>query len=206
MAKFAKLTLVGALVACPAYAAGDPGWIISEATPGVTVLHAGRALIGERHARLEAGDVVLTGGNARAVLVRGEEYAMVAPNSRLQLTAPADASGFTQVLERWGNVVYSIKKKVAPHFTVETPFLAAVVKGTTFSVTVDATGASVQVIEGAVEVATRDRGAHYLVLPGDIANVAATSMRTLSIDGKRSQTIQSTAPLAPAAPAAPAAS
>ena len=73
MAKFTPLALAGALVAIPAHAAGDPGWVLSEATPGVTVLHAGRAMAGERHARLEAGDVVMTAGNARAVLVRGEE-------------------------------------------------------------------------------------------------------------------------------------
>jgi ferric-dicitrate binding protein FerR (iron transport regulator) len=39
------------------------------------------------------------------------------------------------------------------------------VKGTTFSVTVSPTGASVQVIEGAVEVATNDGGARQLVEP-----------------------------------------
>src|SRR3546814_14786860 len=63
-------------------------------------------------------------------------------------------------------IVFSIKKKLTPHFGVQTPYLAAVVKGTTFSVTVDGTGASVQVVEGAVEVSTLDGGARDLILPG----------------------------------------
>ena len=120
--------------------AAAPGWTISEATSGVVVTHAGVSRVAARNGQLTMGDIVTTGPNARVVLVRGEEYAMVAPNSRLQVADPEPSGGFTQFVERLGNVVYSIKKKATPHFGVATPYLAAVVKGTTFSVTVDPTG------------------------------------------------------------------
>src|SRR3546814_7530531 len=77
---------------------------------------------------------VITGPNARAVLVRGEEYAIVAPNTRLEIADPAKSGGLWQIVESAGNIVFSIKKKLTQHFGVQTPYLAAVVKGTTFSV------------------------------------------------------------------------
>ena len=95
----------------------------------------------------------------------------------------APSGGLMQIFEQLGNVVFSVKKNKAPHFGVSTPYLAAVVKGTTFSVTVDASGASVQVVEGAVEVATNDGGARDLVLPGSIAQVGARDLGQLTIQG-----------------------
>jgi FecR protein len=53
-----------------------------------------------------------------------------------------------------------------PHFIVDTPMLAAVVKGTTFTVVVDKDRSAVQVIEGAVEVAALDGGMSQLVAGG----------------------------------------
>ena len=72
------------------------------------------------------------------MLVRGEQYAVLAPNSRIQIADPTPSQGLMQIVEQIGNVVFSIKKGGVPHFGVTTPHLAAVVKGTTFSVTVDA--------------------------------------------------------------------
>jgi hypothetical protein len=102
----------------------------------------------------------------------------------------------TQIIEQFGNVIFKIKKMTMPHFAVETPFLAAVVKGTTFSVTVTDKGASVQVIEGRVEVATRDGGASYMVLPGDIGSVSATAPGRLDVQGHKAKSITSPTPAA----------
>jgi FecR protein len=152
-----------------------------------------------RGGSVSVGDVINTGRNGRAVLVRGEEYLVVAPNSRIRVADPAKSGGFTQIVEHFGNVIYKIKKMTMPHFAVETPFLAAVVKGTTFSVTVTEKGASVQVIEGKVEVATRDGGATFMVLPGDIGSVSATAPGSLNVQGRESKTINSPTPAAAAA-------
>src|SRR6478672_8529580 len=162
--------------------AAEPGWTISESAGPVQVRHAGVAKIALRGGGVAAGDTVTTGPGGRAVLVRGTEYMMVAANSQLRLPQAEQAGGFTQMIEDFGNVVFMIKKKMTPHLEVKTPYLAAVVKGTTFSVGVSAAGASVQVLEGAVDVATGDGGAHELLRPGAVAIVGAADLYRLRIE------------------------
>ncbi len=147
-----------------------------------------------RNDTLKVGDTVATGPNGRAIVVRGQEYLVVAPNSRFRIADPAKSGGMTQIVEQAGHIVYRIKKKATPHFGVQTPYLAAVVKGTTFSVTVDERGATVQVLEGRVEVATRDGGAAYMALPGDIGSVTASARQTLDVKGRETRSIVSPLP------------
>src|SRR3546814_8465566 len=201
--RWVKFSLFGmAAIAGPAFAS-PVQWTISEASSGVTVSHQGSSKAAVRGEKVQTGDKVITGPNARAVLVRGEEYAIVAPNTRLEIADPAKSGGLWQIVESSGNIVFSIKKKLTPHFGVQTPYLAAVVKGTTFSVTVDGTGASVQVVEGAVEVSTLDGGARDLILPGAIATVGATDHSVLQVQGETTKSIKSTnAQPAPASPEA----
>ncbi len=189
-----KLTLAmpGLLFATSALA-DVPNWTMSEASGHVTVASSGMVRAASRGATLSAGDVIATGAKGRAVLVRGQEYLVVAPNSRIRVADPVKSGGMTQIIEQIGNVVFKIKKMATPHFAVETPFLAAVVKGTTFSVTVTEAGASVQVVEGRVEVETRDGGARYLVLPGDIGSVSAKALGRLNVQGRETRTIISPA-------------
>ncbi len=190
------MLMSASLIASAAHAKAT-GWKISEASAGVTVTRDGHAKTGSRGGSLESGDVISTGRNARAVIVNGEQYAVIAPNSRLEIAAPSEGGSFVQFFERLGNVVFSVKKKTKPHFGVKTPYLAAVVKGTTFSVTVDASGASVQVVEGVVEVSTLDGGARDLVLPGNVALVGARDLGQLTVRGAETKIIRS-----PAVPAA----
>src|SRR3546814_18046403 len=72
---------------------------------------------------------------------------------------------------------------------------------TTLFRSVDGTGASVQVVEGAVEVSTLDGGARDLILPGAIATVGATDHSVLKVQGETTKSIKS--PNAPPAPAPP---
>ena len=185
-----SLLLPGLLLSTTALA-GVPDWKMSEASGQVTVASSGLVRGAARGATLTAGDVISTGAKGRAVIVRGQEYLVVAPNTRIRVADPAKSGGMTQIIEQFGNVIFRIKKMATPHFAVETPFLAAVVKGTTFSVTVTETGASVQVIEGKVEVETRDGGARYLVLPGDIGSVSAKAPGRLNVQGRETRTIVS---------------
>ncbi|CAH0356500.1 MAG: FecR family protein [Sphingobium sp.] len=165
--------------------AGTPQWKISETSGPVQVAHNGLVRVALRSGAVEAGDTVTTGRGGRAVLVRGSEFVMVAPGSQLRLPGDDQATGFTRVLQDFGSIVFMIKKKMTPHFEVKTPYLAAVVKGTTFTVAVTQQGASVQVLEGAVDVATVDGGAHDLITPGTVALVGASNRFQLKIDGER---------------------
>src|SRR3546814_2910347 len=68
-----KFSLVGvAAIAAPAFASPIQ-WTISEASSGVTVSHQGSSKPAVRGEKVQTGDKVITGPNARAVLVRGEE-------------------------------------------------------------------------------------------------------------------------------------
>ena len=174
------LALLVASCSTTAMAQG-PGWTISESSGPVRVAHAGITKVATRGSAIAPGDVVTTGAGGRAVLVRGPEYMMVAPASQLRLPSEEQATGFTRVIEDFGNVVFMIKKKLTPHFEVKTPYLAAVVKGTTFTVGVTPAGASVQVLEGAVDVATGDGGAHELLRPGAFALVGANNIYRMQV-------------------------
>lgn len=176
--------LVVSLMASGAAYAGTPGWSVSEVSGPVFVGKPGLSKTGTvtRGAALSAGDIVSTGKGGRAVIVRGGEYLTVAPNTQLQLTEPK-AGAFTQIVQSFGNVVFKIQKKTTPHFQVKTPYLAAVVKGTTFSVTVTPAGASVQVTEGLVQVASLDGLASRFVSPGEIGMISASAPGQLSVLG-----------------------
>ncbi len=192
-----RILTLGALLCAGTAHAGTPGWTVSESSGAVTVTRPGYSAVVVRGGAVNAGDIVSTGKNGRAVLVRGEEYLVVSPGARITIADPKPGA-MTQIIQSFGNTLYKIKKMATPHFAVETPYLAAVVKGTVFSVTVTPKGASVQVTEGRVEVATPDGGASYLVTPGEIGIVNRDAPYRLKIEGKEARTIDS--PNRPAAP------
>lgn len=114
---------------------------------------------------LPADAWVETGTAGRVVLVRGLEAIALGPNSRVQLPSQ-EVNGNTQVLQTIGSALYQVGKQKAPHFQVDTPYLAALVKGTTFTITVTDAGSSVDVSEGLVQVATPDGSDTEFVQPG----------------------------------------
>jgi hypothetical protein len=168
-------------------------WRVSEVSGNVQVTEAGRSRPATRGTLLSSGSMIATAARARAVLVRGEDYVVVSPNSRLRVPDAAQAAsrGVIQMLTDWGTALFRIEHRATPHFGVQTPYLAAVVKGTVFTVTVGQSGASVQVTEGAVEVSTVDGGAAELVRPGMVAMVAASDLLQLNIEAETSRSIRS---------------
>lgn len=135
-------------------------------------------------AKLAPGDLVQTGPNGRVMLTRGSERILVAPNSVISLPKAQDKPGFTTILQQAGAISIEAEKKDHKHFEVLTPYLAAVVKGTQFTVTVANGVADVNVAAGKVEVADVKSGRTALVLPGQFAKVGATSGLSLGGSGK----------------------
>ena len=191
MHKMKKFLAIVAIMTAGAAQAGTPQWKLSESAGTVNILRSGVSQIALSGGSLNAGDIITTGVKSRAVLVRGQEYVVVSPNSRLRISAPKQSGGVVQFFEEIGNVLFRIDKKATPHFGVQTPYLAAVVKGTTFSVTVSETGTAVQVTEGAVQVSTLDGGATQLLSPGMIGMVNRDQQFRLTIAGAESRTIDS---------------
>jgi hypothetical protein len=168
-------------------------WRISEAAGAVSIRHGAEIKPAARNAVLAPGDAVVTGAGGRAVLVHERDFVTVNANSRVTVPQAQEATGFTKLIQNLGNAIFRIEKLKAPHFGVKTPYMAAVVKGTTFSVTVDGTGTSLQVVEGAVEVATLDGGAKDLIRPGTVAVVGAGDLFRLNVQGDSARTIDSPA-------------
>jgi hypothetical protein len=177
--------------------AAAPVWKVSEVSGDVRLSEAGRTRPAAKGALLGSGAMITTAPGARAVIVRGQEFVVISPGTRIRVPEASNPNKIMQLIEDWGSALFKIEKKSTPHFGVQTPYLAAVVKGTTFTVTVGPEDAKVKVTEGAVEVSTLDGGASDLVLPGSFAMVGKSDLYRLTVDGKGSKEIRSGA--APAA-------
>jgi hypothetical protein len=78
----------------------------------------------------------------------------------------------------------AVQKKSRAHFSVETPYLVAVVKGTKFKVAVTATYAEVAVQEGRVQVRALKTGKYADIVAGQKALVDKAGNLKLSGKGK----------------------
>ncbi|MBP6014361.1 MAG: FecR domain-containing protein [Alphaproteobacteria bacterium] len=130
-------------------------------------------------APLPNGTVVSTGPSGRMMLRRGGEQIALGPLSSITLTDGTNL--ITRIRQNSGSVWFNVGKRTAPHFEVDTPYLAAIVKGTTFTVTIDDGGSTVAVQEGTVEVATDSRSAVTLVKRGRTARVLRGSSSQIEI-------------------------
>lgn len=132
---------------------------------------------------LEPGESLATGASGRVVLTRGASTITVGPNGRMEIPAGGDDGVRTKVVQAMGSLLFKVEKRASQHFEVETPYLAAVVKGTTFTVSVEGDTSAVHVVEGAVEVKALATGQVGLVKPGYTAVVSQRAGRGLSIIG-----------------------
>jgi hypothetical protein len=89
----------------------------------------------------------------------------------------------TTIVQQAGSILLEVEKRNVKHFEVETPYLAAVVKGTQFRVSVNAGSARIDVIRGQVEVADFRSGQIAQVLPGQVATAFAQGKAGLSLSG-----------------------
>jgi len=153
-----------------ALAADDGVWSVSKSSGEVWIAATGAVPASlKQEDALKPGDTVRTGRNGRVLLVRGEETILVAPNSVIGLPAGKKDGLSTTILQQAGSILLEVEKRNVKHFEVETPYLAAVVKGTGFSVTVGAASTSVNVDHGQVEVVDFKSGQIAQVMPGQTA-------------------------------------
>jgi hypothetical protein len=176
------MLVVGA--ASNALAAEEGAWSVSKSSGDVwmTTTAAQPVSLGKEEV-LKPGDSIRTGRNGRVLLVRGEETIMVSPNSVIGLPAEKKEGLSTTIVQRAGSILLEVEKRNVKHFEVETPYLAAVVKGTQFRVSVNATSTSVDVIKGQVQVADFKSGQIAQVLPGQHATAFARGNSGLSLSG-----------------------
>jgi hypothetical protein len=157
------------LVSAPAMAKDgrSTAWIVTQLSGDARVVHGGLQPASLRaNAMLSPGDVIMTGRTGRATLSREADYIVIAPQSELRLPSTPQPNGFTRVRQNVGTMLFKVQHTGIPHFAVDTPMLAAVVKGTTFTIVVDRNRSAVQVTQGVVQVTANDGGMQQLVEGG----------------------------------------
>jgi hypothetical protein len=164
--------------------AQDAAWRVSKSSGDVWVATSGAQPVSlTQEAVLKPGDKINTGRNGRVLLERGQETILVAPNSAIGIPAEKKDGLATTITQQAGSILLNVEKQNVQHFSVETPYLAAVVKGTEFRVTVNAAGSRVDVIGGSVEVADFKTGQYAMVLPGQAAQVSLRGAGGLALQG-----------------------
>jgi len=136
---------------------------------------------------------ISTGPRGRAVLTRGVETIAVQPQTLAAIiTTESLFNRKTEVVQQHGKLALDIEKRSSPHTYVHTPFLAAVVKGTSFDVTVTEKDASVSVERGLVQVSSFTGGQTTDLGPGQSARVdQSQSMSVAGVSGAPSVTAAS---------------
>ena len=133
--------------------------------------------------KVDSGDVIKTGATGHVVLARGDERITVSPSSEMGLPVENSGPFATQILQNLGTILLKVQKQPNQHFEVKTPFMAAVVKGTTFTVSVSDAGAAVHVVEGAVQVADLSGRQVQLVRPGQTATRGTSVNAPVDVSG-----------------------
>jgi len=144
---------------------------------------------------------ISTGPRGRAVLTRGVETIAVQPQTLAAIiTTESLFNRKTEVVQQHGKLALDIEKRSSPHTYVHTPFLAAVVKGTSFDVTVTEKDASVSVERGLVQVSSFTGGQTTDLGPGQSARVdQSQSMSVAGVSG--APTVSAAQPSAASVPA-----
>ena len=88
--------------------------------PGVDAFRVKRGMV------FEKGYTLGTRAGARALLTRCSETISVGPNTTFALSRYRSGGGKTTLLQRKGTIEVDVLKRQRPHFSVETPFFAAV--------------------------------------------------------------------------------
>lgn len=182
-----RRALAAALIlgtASGAFAADDGVWSVSKSSGEVWLATVGAQQVSlTSEGTLKPGDTIRTGRNGRVLLVRGEETVLISPNSVVGLPAEKKDGLSTTIVQQAGSILLEVEKRNVKHFEVETPYLAAVVKGTQFSVTVGAGSTKVGVLRGQVEVSDFKTGQIAQVMPGQAATVFEHGKPGLSLSG-----------------------
>jgi hypothetical protein len=184
--KFIVLIIAAALWASGSFdALADGVWRVAKSSGEVWVMRGDTQLVAlNSESVLSPGDNIRTGRNGRAMLARGKERILISPNSAIGIPAAGQSDLPTTIIQQAGSILLEVEKKNVQHFEVETPYLAAVVKGTTFRVTVSKTSAQVDVLDGRVQVSDFKSGQQIVLLPGQAAKASVDGSTGLLLSGK----------------------
>lgn len=134
----------------------------------------------QRGIEIGNGAQLKTGADGRVDLSRGKDHFSLGANTSVEIR-DSGSDLMTSVIQSAGVVSVDVERRNVQHFSVQTPFLAAVVKGTKFTVISDASGSHVAVDRGVVQVQDSSNDLVADVHPGQEADV--TREAPLQVDG-----------------------
>jgi FecR protein len=172
------------------------GWLVQKSSGKATYQTAQLPLSPLRRGLvLNQGDTVRTGANGKVLLVREAESVFIGPYSIATIASSPTPGMRTTVILQKGQVDLAVRTRSRPHFSVETPYLVAVVKGTKFKVTTSNWRSEVAISEGRVRVRALRTGKFVDIEAGQKATVDRSGTLTLTGKGKfaaiKSETPQS---------------
>jgi len=180
----ALATMFVLATASVAFAADGDDWTVNKSSGEVWLTGSGvqQASLKQEDV-LKPGDTIRTGRTGRVLLKRGDELILVSPNSVVGVPAEKKEGLSTTIMQQAGSFLLDVEKRNVKLFEVETPYLAAVVKGTQFRVTVNAGKTTVDVVRGQVEVADFKSGQIAQVMAGQHATAFANGKSGLALGG-----------------------
>lgn len=126
---------------------------------------------------------ISTGPRGRVILQRNKDRVTFQPGTLVGVFERAGMAIHTDFAQQSGTITLDIDPQKKPHLAVQTPFLAAVVKGTQFSVTVNKSGAKVGVARGRVEVTDAQTGERTGIRAGQEAKVDSDPQTPMKLSG-----------------------
>jgi len=174
-------------------ARADAGqWVVATSEKAQVLIPGGVWQTLNVDTELAPGAEVKVGVGGRAVLKKFGDIVILSPNSHMRLPAGQGADN-PSILQKLGTLLYKIRKRdkalllnvnakpADKAFKVSTPYLAAIIKGTVFSINASAQGSALHVTEGLVEAISQATGERGLVHPGQTARVSSVAGAGLSI-------------------------
>lgn len=167
----AAVMAIFASFSSPALANGGSPWTVASVKGAAKfVTGAGAASEAIDGRPVNAGTTIVTGDDGMVVLARRGDSITVYPNSRMMV--PASQNGEEPgIMQSLGKLLFRMESRESRDFNVDTPYLAAAIKGTTFTVEVEQREATVAVTEGLVQVTANASGKVAYVGAGQKAEV-----------------------------------
>jgi hypothetical protein len=149
------------------------GWRIDKQIGSVRARAPGETYwqLVHQDGRIRPGSTVSTSSNSLLILASADDT--IAASGRSRFTLPLVKQGTARVRQDTGRIQYEIKSTPDRRFEVQTPYMATVVKGTTFVISVSRKEAQVRVIEGRVWVVGCNGDLLAEMTAGQVGSIAA---------------------------------
>lgn len=174
------LALSGGLMLASSALAED--WQIASAAGKAFRLEGTSWVLVKAAETIAVGDTVKTLGSGTLTLTRKGVTVTIAPNSRVQLSERMDGT-FTDVIQTAGSTAVEVDPRRRIRLAVATPYMAAVVKGTVFTVSTFEGYSETSVQRGRVAVIDTRNRLEAEVTAGQAAKAGPAMPLSLSGDG-----------------------